>query len=94
VSIAYTPADTSTPSVSTQFETLGVVIDPGDTASVSFKAASQELKASSILSPLICSSTIYKYFVTLTFEGVEVDTDRTETFETTINMRFADFADE
>lgn len=93
VSIAYSPANTTTPSLSTQFETLGVVIDPDDTATVSFKVASQELKSSSILSPLVCSGTIYTYFVTLTFEGVEVNTSRTETFETTLNLRFADFAD-
>ena len=93
VSIAYSPANTTTPSLSTQFETLGVVINPDDTATVSFKVASQELKSSSILSPLVCSSTIYTYFVTLTFEGVEVNTSRTETFETTLNLRFADFAD-
>lgn len=93
VSIAYSPANTTTPSLSTQFETLGVVIDPDSTATFSFKVASQELKASSTLSPLVCSVTIYTYFVTLTFEGVEVNSNRTETFETTLNLRFADFAD-
>lgn len=94
VSIAYTPATTTTPSLSTQFETLGVVVDPDSTATVSFKVASQELKSSSILSPLVCPGTaIYKYFVTLTFEGVEVNSNRTETFETTLNLRFADFTD-
>ncbi|MBI5747035.1 MAG: hypothetical protein HZA13_08540 [Nitrospirae bacterium] len=94
VSIAYSPANTTTPSLSTQFETLGVVVDPDSTATVSFKVASQDLKKSSILSPLVCSNTIYTYFVTLTFEGVEVDTNRTETFETTLNLRFADFANQ
>lgn len=90
VTITYTPANTSTPSLQTQFATVGNIIDPDNTKTLSIRVASQELKLS-LLPSLKCTATIFTYFVTLTFEGIEVDSNKSANMETSLNVRFADF---
>jgi len=93
VTVKYTPANQSSPSLSDQNYTLGTYVDAGGSATVSVRVASQAQKSSSPLSNLTCTNTIYSYYVTLKFEGVEVNTDVRESFETTLNVNFADFVD-
>lgn len=91
VTIKYTPADNTSPAISDQYEALSVYVSAGGSATIPVRVGSQELKGGTILSPLVCSGQIYKYYVTLKFEGVEVDSDTDASFEATLNVRFADF---
>lgn len=89
VTITYTPATSSSPSISTGYQSIGIVIAPDSSSTVPVRVGSQELK--SALSSIICSSTIYTYYVTLKFDGVEVNTNNKKSFETNLTVRFADF---
>lgn len=93
VTIIFSPADTSSPLLPTQYQTLGQYVEPGGSATVPVRVASQELKSGATLSGLVCTNTTYSYYVTLRFEGVEINTDQRETFETTLNVKFSDFVD-
>jgi len=91
VTLQYTPADTTSPPLPPQYFTLNTIVPGGGTATVPVIVASEALKESTTLSALICSTKIYRYYVTMTFEGVEVNTNVTQNFETTLNINFADF---
>lgn len=93
VTVTYTAANSSSPSLPNQYQSVGVVIDPDGSATVSVRVASQDLKSGSTLSAIMCTSTIYTYYATLKFDGVEINTNNKETFETSLTVSFADFAE-
>lgn len=93
VTIKYSPADQSSPALSDQYCALSPYVEPGGSATVPVVVASQTMK-STTLSGLVCNSPLtYRYYVTLRFEGVEVNTNNRESFETTLNINFSDFPD-
>lgn len=93
VTVIFSPANPTSPALPQQNYTLGTYVEPGGSATVPVRVASQELKSGNTLSALVCTNTTYSYYVILKFEGVEIDTDQRETFETTLNVKFSDFVD-
>jgi len=93
VTVIFSPANATSPALPQQNYTLGSYVEPGGSATVPVRVASQALKQGNTLSALQCTNKIYRYYVTLRFEGVEINTDQRETFETTLNVNFSDFVD-
>jgi hypothetical protein len=91
VTLQYTPADTISPALPDQYLALDSFVTAGGSATVPIIVASQALKMSPTLSALVCTTKIYHYYVTMFFEGVEVNTNVTQNFETTMDVYFADF---
>jgi len=94
VTVKYTPANQSSPSLPEQYYTLGTYVDAGGSATVEVTIASQSQKMGSTLSALQCTDKIYSYYVTIKFDAIEINTDQEESFETTLNVNFADYIDE
>lgn len=91
VDIIYAPANTSSPALATVFAEAPLSVNPGGSGDVTVRVASQELKSGATLSQLVCTGTIYTYFVTLHFHAH--DTNGTVNIDDAhLNVRFADFA--
>ncbi len=97
VTITYVPASTATPAspaIPAQNYALGNIIPAGGSATISLPVASQVMKSSPPLSNLVCGGLPgYSYYVTVTFNGVEVNTNKTHSFVTNFSINFADFID-
>ncbi|GAB7026255.1 hypothetical protein [Geotalea toluenoxydans] len=95
--MVFTPADSLTPALpplfQTQYQPVGQTINAGTAATVSVRVATHEIK--DYLQPVLnCNGTIYNYDVTISFDAVELDTNRSGSVDTTkMRVRFADFAD-
>jgi hypothetical protein len=94
VTVKYTPANQSSPSLPEQYYTLGTYVDAGGSATVEVTIASQSQKMGATLYALQCTSKIYSYYVTIKFDAIEINSDQEESFETTLNVNFADYIDE
>jgi len=93
VDIVYAPANTASPSLPTQYMALGgTQADMGGSVTFDVRVAPQELKASPVLRALICSSTIYSYYVTMVFHCQYLKAGGTFDVSAQTNVRFADFA--
>lgn len=93
VDIVYTPATTLSPGLPTQYMALsGTQAEMGGSVTIPVRVAPQELKGSPILNALVCSSTIYSYYVTMTFHCKYLMSGETFTVSAQTNIRFADFA--
>ena len=104
VKVKYKPAtDTSKP-LTEQKYALSTIVPANGSITVPIRVASQSMKSSIPLSelisqdstatpPICLSNGTFSYFVTLEFEGTEIDTDKTATFETKLTVNFEDFAD-
>ncbi len=93
VDIVYTPANTTSPPLPAQYMALGgIVADMGSSVSIPVRVAPQDLKNSPVLSALVCSPTIYTYYVTMTFHCQYLKAGDTFDVPAQTNIRFADFA--
>ncbi len=92
VTISYSPANTTTPAMASEYQTVGQIIQPGASLTVPVRISSQEQKIR-LQSVLSCSATIYNYYVTLTADVTEIGTDKKGTVTTNMQLRFADFVD-
>jgi len=94
VTITYASAtDPASPAIPAQNYALSNIITAGGSATIPVTIASQLMKSSPPLSGLICGGGPYIYYVTVRFDGVEVNTDNARSFETNFTINFADFID-
>lgn len=92
VTISYTPANSATPAMPSEYQVIGTTIANGSSATIPVRVATQEQKIR--LQPkLACSSIIYNYYTTLTFHLIEIGTDKTGDVSTSMQLRYADFVD-
>lgn len=97
VTITYTPANTSSPQLNPEHAVINqpiIVGTSGAAADVSFRVVSQEFKMTPPLTNLVCTNTIYSYYVTLTFSAHDINSGDTVNIDPArMNIRFADFVD-
>ncbi|MCM0083681.1 hypothetical protein L4X63_19010 [Geomonas sp. Red32] len=98
VILTLTPDDSTTPALpavyQTQFLTSGIVVPAGSTVSVPVRIVSQELKTF-LSNDLLCTGLMYKYRATVSFEAVEVNTNKVATITVPgfVLIRLTDFTD-
>lgn len=96
VTLTFTPLNATMPVLPAQFVTQrlplgGVIVQPGS-VSVPVQVASHNFK--DFFSPAICEAVpVYEYYVTASFEAVEVNTGKTGTLTSVMTIQVADFAD-
>lgn len=90
--IAYVPANSATPAMAPEFQTIGMTIANGGTATVPVRVATQEQKIR-LQSILACNNTIYNYYTKISFNVTEVGTDKKATVDASMQLRLADFID-
>lgn len=94
VTITYTSASSpASPAIPVQNYALSNILTPGGSVTFPVTIASQIMKANPPLSGLICGGGPYVYYVTVKFNGIEVNTNNERSFETNFTMNFADFID-
>jgi hypothetical protein len=93
VSISYTPSNTGSPSIPSQYQAIGQQVSLGGSKTFPVQVAPISLKKNPPLSNLICSSNIYSYHVTLMFNCRYFLTGRTFTGSVQLNISFADYAE-
>jgi len=94
--LVFTAADTISPALPTLFSvqpfTVNQTIGAGGSKTISVELVNHAMK--SYLQGLIaCSGNSYKYFATISFDIVEVNTNVKKTVSTQMDVRFADFVD-
>lgn len=94
VTITYTSATIPpSPDIPAQNYALSNIITAGGSATIPVIIASQQMKSNPPLSDLICGGGMFSYYVTVRFNGVEVNTNKAQSFETNFSINFADFID-
>ena len=91
--VKFTPANAvSPPLADLHGSIIGSTVSADGSLSIPIAVAPDILKFSLIndknLQP--CSATMYEYFVTISFNGLELNTGKRSTFETSLNVAFAD----
>lgn len=90
--ITYMPANTSTPPMSSEYQTIGMTIAGGSSVTIPVRVSTQEQKIR--LQPaLACNNTIYKYYTKIIFDIAEIGSDQSITVDSSMDLRFADFID-
>lgn len=93
ISISYRKYDpTSTaPALPTQYDT-GKTIAPNTTVTFDVKVAPDKLKLDLVnkFGFILCSADYWEYYATITFSGVEDNTDKSVSFSTEVKVAFAD----
>jgi len=90
--ISYSPANSATPPMSSEFQTIGMTIDAGSSATIPVRVATQEQKIR-LQSALACNSIIYKYYTKISFDIAEIGSDKSITVDSSMDLRLADFVD-
>lgn len=90
--ISYVPANSTTPQMPSEYQTIGMTITNGGAVTVPVRVATQEQKAS-LYSALACNISIYKYYTKISIDITEIGTDKKSTVDAFMNLRFADFID-
>jgi len=94
VDIIYTPVSNMFPALPTQYMALGgTQVDMGGSVTIPVRVAPQDLKGLPVLNALVCTSTIYSYYVTMTFHCRYLKSGDTFTVSAQTNIRFADFVE-
>ena len=91
--IIYTPSTSTTPSITTQYRALGIVVNPDSSVTFGIDVVPQSVKLV-FVDRLICSDTIYTYYVTMKFKVIEINSGKEETVQTALTVKLADFAEE
>jgi ribosomal protein L31 len=92
VTISYTPANTSSPALPDQFLTLSDTVTPGGTLTLPVPVAKDILKLSLVNDKnlQLCSTAYYEYYVTITFDALEIGSSTSKRISTSLNVAFAD----
>lgn len=90
--ISYTPANSATPAMAPEYQTVGLTIANGATTTVPVRVATQEQKLR-LQTALACNNTIYNYYTKISMDVTEIGTNKKSTVETAMQLRFADFID-
>jgi len=92
VEINYKPSTSTTPSITTQYRALGIVVNPDTSVTFSIDVVPQSVKLA-FVDRLICSDTIYTYYVEMKFKVIEINSGKEETVQTALTVKLADFAE-
>lgn len=90
--ITYTPANSATPPMASEYQVIGGIIANGGSLSVPVRVSTQEQKLA-LQSALACNNNIYNYYTKITFNISEEGTDKSTTVDASMQLRFADFVD-
>ncbi len=90
--ISYSPANSATPPMSSEYQTVGMTIDAGSSATIPVRVATQEQKIR-LQSALACNNTIYKYYTKISFDIAEIGSNKSITVDSAMDLRLADFVD-
>ncbi|ABQ26005.1 hypothetical protein [Geotalea uraniireducens] len=90
--ISYSPVTSNIPVIPVQYEPLGVTIAPGATATIPITVAKMEIKQS-LFNALVCTGTIFSYYVTIKIDALETKTGKTASFEKILTVSFSDWVD-
>lgn len=90
--ISYDPANSATPPMAPEYQTIGITVVNGATATVPIRVATQEQKIR--LQPkLACTSSIYNYYTNITLNISEIGSNTKSSVSTSMQLRLADFID-
>lgn len=90
--VTYTPANSSTPPMSSEYQTVDMTIAGGGSATIPVRVSTQEQKLR--LQPtLACNNSIYYYYAKISFDIAEIGSGQNVTAGSSMNLRFADFID-
>ncbi len=90
--INYTPANSATPAMASEYQAIGTTIASGGTVTLPIRVATHEQKAL-LQSTLECNGLTYKYYTNIILDITEVGTNKKTTVNTSLDLRFADFTD-
>lgn len=91
--ISYTPANSATPEMPSEYQIIDMVINNGGTATIPITVATQERKRS-LVDALACQpDNIYNYYTKITFEVVEIGSDKSIALDVAMQLRFSDYID-
>jgi hypothetical protein len=92
ITISYAPANTSSPALPDQFLTLSDTVTPGGTVTIPVPVAMAKVKLSLVNEKglQLCSTAYYEYYVTISFDALEIGTDTRKRISTSMNVAFAD----
>lgn len=91
--IIYTPSTPSVPAIPTLYRALGIYVNPDSEATFSLDVVPRSIKIA-LVDRLICSENIYQYYVEIKFKVIEINSGKTETVQTALTVKLADFAEE
>jgi hypothetical protein len=91
--VSYTPANLTTPAMASEFQTVGMILQSGATATVPVRILTQEQKMR-LQSTLACNATIYNYYTTITLNVTEIGSNAHGSATTSMQLRMADFIDQ
>jgi hypothetical protein len=92
IRIIYTPANTATPPLATEYQAINAQVVNGASISIPVRIATIEQK-SNFQSVLQCGGPVYKYYVTILVDVSEIGSDKNQTIDLKMDLRFADFID-
>lgn len=92
VTINYTPANSSTPAMASEYQTINALVANGGSLILPVRVATQEQKER-LQQALGCGGPIYKYYTDILLEVSEIGTDKSRTVSVSMDLRFADFVD-
>ncbi|MFZ3208941.1 MAG: hypothetical protein WA140_08905 [Geobacteraceae bacterium] len=93
VTISYAPYSSGAPALSDQFiATLGTAVAPGGTVSIPVPVAKDIVKLSLVNEKglQLCSTAYYEYYVTISFDALEIGSGTRKRISTGLNVAFAD----
>jgi hypothetical protein len=93
VTVHFDPASTASPQLADfSISTIGTTIAPGSNVTISVPVAPEIFKSKLVNEKglQLCSNALFEYFVTITFEGVELGTGARKGVTTSLNVAFAD----
>lgn len=90
--VSYTPANSVSPALPVQNGTTTIPVAAGGSVAIDVAVVPDSLKLSLLNNNNIqpCSITIFNYYVTVTFEGLELNTGERKSFIATLNLEIAD----
>jgi predicted component of type VI protein secretion system len=92
IRIIYTPANTTTPPLATEYQAINAQVANGASLSIPVRIATIEQKQV-FQQVLACQSPVYAYYVTILIDVAEIGSEKSQTIDLKMNLRFADFTD-
>lgn len=90
--IIYTPANSATPAMASEYQILGMIIDNGGSATIPVRVVTQEQKIH-LQTALACNTPIYNYYTKIIMDITEIGTGKKSTIDAAVQLRLADFID-
>jgi hypothetical protein len=91
--ITYVPANSLTPKMDPEYQTIGMTIANGASATIPVRVSTQEQKRN-LLDRLACNpNVIYNYYTKITFDIREIGSDKKISVDADMQLRFSDYID-